>query len=201
MSRDARSSQLHLYVGTMPALPSAHGGLGEQRALAYAVGEHAERNRRIMRVFYLNKKRDIGWQLSVTDVQRRLREEFPGFELDPAALERSLTTLTEYGDLAAQPNTRDAATPAEWRRRRLLYDITPRGERVEELLVELDAMREEVSALESWRLLTIRDGLRRLVAALTSERPDAQRASEDLEQVIAAVTALSKGATDFINRL
>ena len=103
----------------------------------------AERNRRIMRVFYLNKKRDIGWQLSVTDVQRRLREEFPGFELELAALERSLTTLKDNGDLAAQTNTRDAATPTEWRRRRLLYDITPRGERVEELLAELDAMREE----------------------------------------------------------
>lgn len=185
----------------MPESPSAHGGLGEQRAVAYAVGEHADRNRRIMRVFYLNKKRDIGWQLSVTDVQRRLREEFPGFELELAALERSLTTLKDNGDLAAQPNTRDAATPAEWRRRRLLYDITPRGERVEELLAELDAMREEVSSLESWRLLTIRDGLRRLVAALASERPDTQRVSEDLEQVITSVTALSKGATDFINRL
>jgi hypothetical protein len=104
----------------MPALPSAHGGLGEQRAVAYAVGEHAERNRRIMRVFYLNKKRDIGWQLSVTDVNRRLREEFPGFELELAALERSLTTLKDNGDLAAQPNTRDAATPAEWRGRRRL---------------------------------------------------------------------------------
>jgi uncharacterized protein (TIGR02677 family) len=110
-------------------------------------------------------------------------------------------TLKDNGNLAAQPNTRDAATPAEWRRRRLLYDITSRGDRVEELLRELDSLREEASALESWRLLTIRDGLRRLASAPASEHPDAQRVSEDLEQVIAAVTALSKGATDFINRL
>jgi uncharacterized protein (TIGR02677 family) len=176
------------------------GGLGEQRAVSYAVGEHADRNRRIMRVFYLNKKRDIGWQLSVADVQRRLRDEF-GLELELDALERSLTTLKDNGNLATQPNTRDAATPAEWRRRRLLYDITSRGERVEELLEDLDAMREEASALESWRLLTIRDGLRRLAAALRSERTDAQRVSEDLEQVFASVSALSKGATDFVNRL
>jgi uncharacterized protein (TIGR02677 family) len=177
-----------------------HTGLAEQKVLRYAAGENAERNRRIMRIFYLNKRRDIGWQLAPADVQRRLREEF-GYELELDALERSLTTLAENGNLDAQPNTRDAATPSEWRRRRFLYDITSRGERVEQLLIDLDALREEASALESWRLLTIRDGLRRLVAALRSERPDARRVSEDLEQVIGSVSALSEGATDFMNRL
>lgn len=175
-------------------------GLGEQRALGYAVGENAERNRRIMRIFYLNKRRDIGWQLAPADVQRRLREEF-GYELDLDALERSLKTLADNGNLDAQPNTRDAATPLEWRRRRFLYDITPRGERVEQLLIDLDALREEASALESWRLLTIRDGLRRLADALGAERPDARSVSEDLEQVIGSARALSEGAADFMNRL
>jgi uncharacterized protein (TIGR02677 family) len=175
-------------------------GLGEQRVVAYAIGEHVDRNRRIMRVFYLNKKRDIGWQLTPTDVQRRLRDEF-GYAIELDALERSLETLARNGNLDAQPNTRDAATPREWRRKRFLYDITSRGERVEELLSELDALREETSALETWRLLTIRDRLRRLAAALRSDQPDAQSVSEDLEQVISSVKALSKGATDFMNRL
>jgi uncharacterized protein (TIGR02677 family) len=180
-------------------------GLGEQRALGYAVGENAERNRRIMRVFFLNKRRDIGWQLAPADVQRRLREEF-AYELELDALERSLKTLADNGNLDSQPNTRDAATPSEWRRRRFLYDITPRGERVEQLLVDLDALREETSALESWRLLTIRDGLRRLAYALRAERADderadARRASEDLEQVIGSARALSEGAADFMSRL
>jgi uncharacterized protein (TIGR02677 family) len=180
--------------------PVPRGGFAEQKTLAYAVGQYAERHRRIMHVFYLNKKRDIGWQLSVTDVQRRLREEFE-YELDLATLESALETLESNGNLNSQPNTRDAATPTEWRRRRNLYDITSRGERVEELLADLDALRDEASALESWRLLTIRDSLRRLSAALQAGSPDAQRASEDLEQVIGSVAALRKGATDFMNRL
>ncbi|MGP0047691.1 MAG: hypothetical protein ACLPZR_02425 [Solirubrobacteraceae bacterium] len=43
---------------------SPQNGLPERREVSYAVGEHAERYRRIMRVFLLNQTRDIGWQLS-----------------------------------------------------------------------------------------------------------------------------------------
>ncbi|MGH2862769.1 MAG: DUF2397 family protein, partial [Solirubrobacteraceae bacterium] len=104
------------------------GGLPERRELSYAVGEHAERYRRIMRVFLLNKTRDIGWQLSPTDVQSRLQSEF-GARLEDDVLERCLERLAGDGALAARADTRAVGSAAEWRRKRSVYDITPAGER------------------------------------------------------------------------
>lgn len=175
-------------------------GLGEQRVLAYAVGDFAERNRRIMRIFYLNKTRDIGWQLSPSDVQRRMLADF-GWEIDLDSLENALNTLAKNGNLLDQANTRDAASPAEWRRRRLLYDITPAGEKVERTLQELDALRDSAAVLDSWRLASIRDALRRLARALETSDPDAKAVSDDLERVTTSVRKLSDGATDFMSRL
>jgi len=82
-----------------------------------------------------------------------------------------------------------------------VYDITPAGERVERLLAELDALGEEIGALESARLLSIRDALSRIASALRSPDPDAQRLGEDLEAVADAIAALRQGATDFMTQL
>lgn len=176
------------------------GGLPERREVSYAVGEHAERYRRIMRVFLLNKTRDIGWQLSPADVQRRLSTEF-GQALPDDVLDRSLERLVADGALQARADTRAVTSAVEWRRKRSVYDITPAGERVERLLAELDALGEEIGSLESGRLLTIRDALARIVDGLRAADPDARRLAEDLEAVADAVAALRQGATDFIVRL
>ena len=160
---------------------SPQSGLPERREVNYAVGEHAERYRRIMRVFLLNKTRDIGWQLSPADVQSRLASEF-GVRLDDDVLDRCLERLAEDGDLAARADTRAVSSAAEWRRKRSVYDITPAGERVEQLLAELDALGEEIGALESGRLLAIRDALARIAAGLREHRRPAlaRRRSPDV---------------------
>jgi len=175
-------------------------GLPERREVSYAVGEHAERYRRVMRVFFLNKTRDIGWQLTPQDVQQRLADEF-GARLDDDVLDRCLERLVDCGALAARTDTRAVTSAQEWRRKRSVYDITPAGERVERLLAELDALGEEIGALESGRLLTIRDTLARIAAGLRAEAPDAQRLGEDLETVADAIAALRQGATDFMVQL
>jgi uncharacterized protein (TIGR02677 family) len=176
------------------------GGLPERREVGYAVGEHAERYRRIMRVFFLNKSRDIGWQLSPGDVQLRLAAEF-GASLPDDVLDRCLERLVDDGALAARADTRSVTSAAEWRRRRSVYDITPAGERVERLLAELDALGEELGALESGRLLTIRDALQRIAAELALADPGAPALAHDLETVADAVAALRQGATDFMTQL
>jgi uncharacterized protein (TIGR02677 family) len=176
------------------------GGLPERREVGYAVGEHAERYRRIMRVFQLNKTRDIGWQLSPADVQRRLVGEF-GFELADDALERCLERLAGDGALVARADTRAVGSAAEWRRKRLVYDITPAGERVERLLAELDTLGEELGELESGRLLAIRDALARIAGHLRSDAPEARPLADDLEAVADSVAALRQGATDFMTQL
>jgi uncharacterized protein (TIGR02677 family) len=186
---------------------SPHNGLPERREVSYAVGEHAERYRRIMRVFLLNKTRDIGWQLSPADVQSRLASEF-GARLDDDVLDRCLERLAEDGALAARADTRAVTSAAEWRRKRSVYDITPAGERVERLLAELDALGEEIGALESGRLLAIRDalariatGLREHAAADADPSAVARRLGDDLEAVAESVSALRQGATDFMTQL
>ncbi len=183
-----------------PVLLLMSSGLPERREVGYAVGEHAERYRRIMRVFHLNKTRDIGWQLSPAGVQRRLAAEF-GAQLPDDVLERCLERLTGDGALVARADTRAVGSAAEWRRRRFVYDITPAGERVERLLGELDALGEELGELESGRLLAIRDALARIVAQLGAEQPDSPALADDLETVADAVAALRQGATDFMTQL
>lgn len=175
-------------------------GLPERREVGYAVGEHAERYRRIMRVFFLNKTRDIGWQLGPGDVAHRLRAEF-GIALPDDVLERCLERLVDEGVLVARADTRSVSSSAEWRRKRSVYDITPAGERVERLLAELDALGEELGALESGRLLAIRDALGRIVGELSRDEPDARALAADLETVAEAVAALRQGATDFMTQL
>jgi len=176
------------------------GGLPERREVGYAVGEHAERYRRIMRVFQLNKTRDIGWQLAPADVQRRLVAEF-GVELPDDVLERCLERLAADGALVARADTRAVGSAAEWRRKRFVYDITPAGERVERLLAELDALGEELGELESGRLLVIRDALARIAGQMRGDAPDPRRLADDLEAVADAVAALRQGATDFMTQL
>lgn len=183
-----------------PALCMTSLGLPERREVSYAVGEHAERYRRIMRVFFLNKTRDIGWQLAPHDVQRRLATEF-GASVEEDVLDRALERLVGEGVLAARADTRAVTSAEEWRRKRSVYDITPAGERVERLLAELDTLGEEIGALESGRLLTIRDALARIAAGLSEAEPDAQRLSEDLETVADAIASLRQGATDFMTQL
>lgn len=185
---------------SIPALLMTTGGLPERREVSYAVGEHAERYRRIMRVFLLNKTRDIGWQLSPGDVQLRLVSEF-GASLADDTLDRCLERLVEDGALAARADTRSVTSAAEWRRKRSVYDITPAGERVERLLAELDTLGEELGALESGRLLTIRDALQRIAGDLALPSADGARLAHDLETVADAVAALRQGATDFMTQL
>jgi len=184
---------------------SGAGGLPERREVSYAVGEHAERYRRVMRVFLLNKTRDIGWQLAPADVQSRLAAEF-GTRLDDDVLDRCLERLVADGALTARTDTRAVTSAAEWRRKRSVYDITPAGERVERLLAELDALGEEIGALESGRLLAIRDALARIAdglrePAVAATPPRARQLGEDLEAVAEAVAALRQGATDFMTQL
>jgi len=187
-------------ASSIPTLLMTTGGLPERREVGYAVGEFAERYRRVMRLFLLNKTRDIGWQLSPGDVQLRLATEF-GVTLADDVLDRCLERLVEDGALAARADTRSVTSAAEWRRKRSVYDITPAGERVERLLAELDALGEELGALESGRLLTIRDALQRVAAELAGGEPDAGRLAHDLELVADAVAALRQRATDFMTQL
>jgi len=184
----------------VPTIIVTTGGLPERREVSYAVGEHAERYRRIMRVFLLNKTRDIGWQLAPGDVQLRLQTEF-GAALPDEVLDRCLERLVDEGVLTARADTRSVTSAAEWRRKRSVYDITPAGERVERLLAELDALGEELGSLESGRLLAIRDALQRIATELAVPDPDAQRLAHDLELVADAVAALRQGATDFMTQL
>lgn len=183
-----------------PAIFMTSTGLPERREVSYAIGEHAERYRRVMRIFLLNKTRDIGWQLSPQDVHQRLATEF-GTTLEQEVLDRTLERLVGEGVLAARADTRVVTSAEEWRRKRSVYDITPAGERVERLLAELDTLGEEIGALESGRLLTIRDALARIAAELATGEPDAQQLGEDLETVADAIAALRQGATDFMTQL
>jgi hypothetical protein len=114
--------------------------------VSYAHGDHAERHRRIMRVFCLNKTRDIGLQLSPSQVADRLRSEF-GYSLDADRSTSALERLSKNGALRADQDIRDVRSAPEFRRKSMLYDITPAGELFEEFLIALDGLRDEIGGL------------------------------------------------------
>src|ERR1700736_4696983 len=91
-----------------------YSGLSERREVSYAIGEHADRYRRFMRVFFLNKTRDIGWQLGPGDVAQRLHAEF-GVVVADDVLDRCLERLADDGALVARADTRAVTSAVEWR--------------------------------------------------------------------------------------
>ncbi len=98
-----------LAIGGAAPLPQQADPLAPVALVSYAHGDHAERHRRIMRVFYLNKTRDIGLQLS-PQVADRLRSEF-GYSLDADSLTSALETLGTNGALRADQDIRDVNRP------------------------------------------------------------------------------------------
>lgn len=165
--------------------------------MAYA---SEERQRRIMRVFFNNKTRDLGWMLSPPQVQERLWREF-GYPIEREALEGTLRTLVTNGSLRAERDNREVDSAREWRRRRDVYDITPVGERVERLLIEIDALGEQLGSLDGQRLLAVRDALRRIRLQLDAQQPDPVAIEADLRVCSDSVRDLLQGAADFMQVL
>jgi uncharacterized protein (TIGR02677 family) len=165
--------------------------------LAYAT---EERQRRIMRVFFNNKTRDLGWMLSPLQVQERLWREF-AYPIERDALEGTLGTLVANGSLRAERDNREVDSAREWRRRRDVYDITAVGERVERLLIEIDSLGEQLGSLDGQRLLAVRDSLRRIGQQLEGSHPDAGAIDADLRVCSGSVRDLLQGAADFMQVL
>lgn len=175
--------------------------LGPVALVSYAHGDHAERHRRIMRVFYLNKTRDIGLQLSPSQVADRLRTEF-GYTVDADSLTSALETLSKNGALRGDQDIRDVRSAPEFRRKNMLYDITPAGELFEQFLIAHHGLRDEIGELDASRLLSIRDALARISVVLASEDDGGDVALHDLlDQAAKATADLRQGATSYMSRL
>jgi uncharacterized protein (TIGR02677 family) len=174
--------------------------LGRHPVTTYASIAGAERYRRIMRVFFLNKTRDLDWRLTPEQVAAKLRDAF-GLVLDTTALEGALDQLYDWGALSRENDSSDAPNAREFRRKRFSYDITTAAERIEKLLADLDGLVEEVGALESSRLPGIRDALLRIAQALRTEQPDATLLRDELEYLVNSIGSLREGATNFMSNV
>lgn len=183
-------------------MADAHGvdALAPVPVVSYAIGEHAERHRRIMRVFYLNKTRDIGLQLTPAQVQARLRVEF-GYEVAIDSLESSLNTLAANGALRPDQDMRGVDSAPEFRRKSAVYDITPAAELFEQFLIAHNGLRDEIGELDATRLLAIRDALGRIAGQLLTDEPDDAQVGEDLRLAAQATADLRQGATSYMSRL
>ena len=159
-------------------MADAHGidALAPVPMVSYAIGERAERHRRIMRVFYLNKTRDIGLQLTPAQVQARLRVEF-GYEVAIDSLESSLNTLAANGALRPDQDMRGVDSAPEFRRKSAVYDITPAAELFEQFLIAHNGLRDEIGELDATRLLAIRDALGRIAGSCRPTSPTTRRSA------------------------
>jgi len=187
-------------TGTRAPEPAPSRGLGAHSATAYASAPEAERYRRIMRVFYLNKTRDLNWRLNPEQVAAKVRDAF-GLELDTATMQRALDQLTEWDALICENDSSDAATAREFRRKRFTYDITPAAEKFDRLLLELDNLVDEVGALEASRLPGIRDAIAKIATGLATPSPSGGDLRDELEYLVNSIGSLREGAAQFMSRV
>jgi uncharacterized protein (TIGR02677 family) len=167
--------------------------------LRYAIDDELDVYRRVMRVMWLEHQA-FGLRLRPEQVADRLRERF-GREVDREWLEQRLGALVGWGALERDHDAGLAASAAEWRRNRYVYDITAAGQLTEELLARLDALGEQQGRLEGDRLPAILDALNRLVHALAREEPDGLELRGLVEQVFGEVGALHEAALEFMRSL
>jgi len=173
--------------------------LGAHPVLRYAIDDELDVYRRVMRVMWLEHQA-FGLRLRPEQVSDRLRERF-GREDDQDWLEQRLSALVGWGALERDHDAGLAASAADWRRNRYVYDISAAGQLTEELLARLDALGEQHGRLEGDRLPAILDALRRLVGELDSASPDGTALRTLLEQVFGQVAQLHEAALAFMRSL
>jgi Protein of unknown function (DUF2397) len=137
-----------------------------------------------MRVFYLNKTRDIGLQLSPAQVADRPRSEF-GYALEADSLASSLETLSKKGALRADQDIRWRALGAGVLPQEHAYDITRPESSSRSSSSRSTGLRDETGELDASRLLSIRDALGRVSAILSRDDADEDTALHDLDRFAA----------------
>lgn len=167
--------------------------LGRLTIFAYTVEPLAPLYRAVLRLF-LEAKARYRIQFRPDEVAAELRCGVP-------EVERALDMLVQWGNLRRSHDTGRVATLADFRRRHLIYQLTPAGEAAERAVGEVVAALERSGSLQRVMLGTILRNLVEIRRELDRETPRPERIFEHLFNVTEQFRALTENASTFLARL
>ncbi|GLZ08182.1 hypothetical protein Acsp03_56480 [Actinomadura sp. NBRC 104412] len=153
--------------------------------------------RRVMRVFVASKRRFVV-HLRPEDVAEALRRD-GGEALTQEAVDNALSSLADWGNLRADPDTSRVTTVEDFYRARYLYQLSRAGEAAERAL---EVYEEEIGRrgeLQSVALEDIRVRLRALLDL--PARPDPAVVHNLLLELVSRLDSLAANASAFMSGL
>ncbi len=119
----------------------------------------------------------------------------------PAAVERCLDSLVDWGNLRRGHDTGRVATLDDFRRRHFVYQMTPAGEVAERAVGEVLEALERSGSLQRVMLGTIRRSLEAIAAEIAADSPRSEQVFEHLFNLTEQFNALTQNAGTFLIRL
>jgi uncharacterized protein (TIGR02677 family) len=164
-------------------------------SFSYLTAPNVELYRRVMGVFVLAKRR-FAVHMRPEDVHEALRHtcELP-------TIADALTRLVDWGNLRADPDTSRVTTVEDFHRARFLYQLTQRGEAVEEAVTRYDEALGRRGALQAVALLDIATQLRALLELAAQPGPDPAKVHLLLRDLVSRFTDLAGNAQAFMGSL
>jgi uncharacterized protein (TIGR02677 family) len=175
--------------------------IGRLTIFAYTVEPLAPLYRSVLRLF-LEAKARYRIQFRPDEVAAELRRS--GFQQEESldgGVERALDQLVQWGNLRRSHDTGRVATLADFRRRHLIYQLTPAGEAAERAVGEVLAALERSGSLQRVMLGTILRNLIEIRQELGQISPRPERLFEHLFNVTEQFRALTENASTFLARL
>ena len=167
--------------------------LGRLTIFAYTVEPLAPLYRAVLRLF-LEAKTRYRIQFRPDEVASELR-------CGAQDAERALDQLVQWGNLRRSHDTGRVATLADFRRRHLIYQLTPAGEAAERAVGEVVAALERSGSLQRVMLGTILRNLVEIRQELGRPEPTPERLFEHLFNLTEQFRALTENASAFLARL
>ncbi|MEU8250429.1 TIGR02677 family protein [Nonomuraea sp. NPDC048916] len=153
--------------------------------------------RRVMSVFTLNKRRFVV-HLRPEDVAESLRTD-GGDPVGQDQVDKALSSLKDWGNLRADPDTGRVTTVEDFYRARYLYQLSREGEAAERALDVFEQELGRRGELQAVALEDIRVRLHALVGL--GERPDAAVVHSLLLEIVNRLDSLAANASAFMGSL
>jgi uncharacterized protein (TIGR02677 family) len=171
--------------------------MSEPRPFTHLDAPLADLYRQIMRVFVANKRRFIV-HLRPEDVVDALRDATSAAAM-PESIEKALASLTEWGNLRADPDTSRVTTVEDFYRARFLYQLSREGDAAERALETYESALGRRGELQAVALEDIR--LRLLALRALPLEPDPARVHSLLLELSNRLDSLAENAGAFMASL
>ncbi len=145
---------------------------------------------------FVQAKRRFTVHLRPEDVRESM-----GHAAELPAISDALTRLVEWGNLRADPDTSRVTTVEDFHRSRFLYQLTTRGEAVEQAVTAYDEALGRRGALQAVALMDISTQLRALAELAEHDDPDPAKVHLLLRGLVDRFTDLAGNAQAFMGSL